>query len=529
MVGSARALLVSAAVVLAFASAGAPRSEAAPAPGGAVAWERSFAVAAARAQREGKLVLVASTKPGCGLCEVFRNRTAPSCGAELQAVAVPYVYDILRPESPQVDRVVRANLPGARLMPLVGFVTPDLRWAGGFWGQRDAAQFTSDIRRAAPQRAAPITRAAPAPLRTPPSASPALPAAPPVRRPEAPALPAAPRAMASPSVGTALVERPPVPTAPPPSPVTDDELCPGGICTVPTPFDGLVPGPCDVLPPPVDAGAFPTPAPARPTLPPTSTPTAPPSAGSGRVTSTGVADCGVPGATPGRLPEDLLPPPRTKRVEAPTDYAPALAAQPRPQPTYGLPDTEAQRRALERSRHSGSPDGASAPTPAQPLARTPALRSAPAPAAAPAPAPAARATAPRAAPDDSASLRAAEAAAQGGRWGEVLRLADGSPDPRLRDLEVRANRWAQDELDRCVLLGLAGRHEEGLLALQRVRTQMAGSAAGIDAERGLDAIETVRDLRSLSDPQGVLATSLKRNKYDELRGTRWARLFSPQG
>jgi hypothetical protein len=118
-----------------------------------------------------------------------------------------------------------------------------------------------------------------------------------------------------------------------------------------------------------------------------------------------------------------------------------------------------------------------------------------------------------------------QAAADAGRWGEVLRRARGSSDLRVIDLERRARQWAQDELARGLEAVLLGRSDEALAGLRRVKTEMAGEPAGVDAEHGIDAIETSRDLQRLSDPSSVLARSLKRNKYDELRGTRWARLF----
>ena len=81
------------------------------------------------------------------------------------------------------------------------------------------------------------------------------------------------------------------------------------------------------------------------------------------------------------------------------------------------------------------------------------------------------------------------------------------------------------QIEDCLKASLAGRSDEALTGLKRVKTEMAGEAASVDAEHGIDAVETSRDLKRLSDPSSVLARSLKRNKYDELRGTRWARLF----
>jgi hypothetical protein len=182
-------------------------------------------------------------------------------------------------------------------------------------------------------------------------------------------------------------------------------------------------------------------------------------------------------------------------------------------PVPGVPDSDAMRRELD-ARLAGSPDGEEAhPAPPQ---RTPVARTFPAPAPA-------RTSSTIVRSDGAGDL--AQAAADRGQWGEVLRLARGSNDLRAVELERRARQWAQDELARGLEAVLMGRTDEALAGLRRVKAEMAGEPAGVDAEHGIDAIETSRDLKQLSDPSGVLARSLRRNKYDELRGTRWARLF----
>jgi len=121
-------------------------SRPAPAPiGGSYIWNNRLADAQAQARASGKLILVASTKPGCTLCEKFKNRIVPSVAAQAGAMSVGYVYDITRPEVRQIDQILRANLKGASLMPLIGFLTPDLRWVHGFWGARTVAEFQGDI------------------------------------------------------------------------------------------------------------------------------------------------------------------------------------------------------------------------------------------------------------------------------------------------------------------------------------------------------------------------------------------------
>lgn len=153
---------------------------------GSIHWHSRIADAQAEARAQGKLILIGSTKPGCSLCDKFAHETAPQCNAQLSSMAVCYMYDITRPEDGRVDRTLRANLVGAAIMPLVGFVTPDLQWVHGFSGPRSVSQFMGDIesaRRIYPVRTASVM----------PEAAPEAPYAP--GAPDAPAL-----ASASPSV-----------------------------------------------------------------------------------------------------------------------------------------------------------------------------------------------------------------------------------------------------------------------------------------------------------------------------------------
>ncbi len=117
--------------------------------GGPVVWLHQLADAQAQARSSGRLILVGSTKPGCTLCEKFMDEIAPQCGGRLNQLAVAYVYDIMRPENSRIDQLLRRNLLGAILMPLVGFVTADLVWVHGFAGPRTAQEFMGDIETAA--------------------------------------------------------------------------------------------------------------------------------------------------------------------------------------------------------------------------------------------------------------------------------------------------------------------------------------------------------------------------------------------
>jgi hypothetical protein len=117
-------------------------------PATRLVWYESVSEAAAAARAEGKIILVASTKPGCTLCKLLKNQVVPQVWRELSQGCVFYVYDITRPESRSLDRLVRGNLPRARIMPLAGFMTADSRWLHGFSGNTSARKLLADYRTA---------------------------------------------------------------------------------------------------------------------------------------------------------------------------------------------------------------------------------------------------------------------------------------------------------------------------------------------------------------------------------------------
>jgi hypothetical protein len=128
-----------------------PRTSSAS-PAGGVFWHKKISEARAAARAEGKMILVTSTKPSCSLCKKLRNKVIPQIKQELSKGCVFYVYDITRPENGTVDRLVRAKLPNARLMPLSGFMTADMRWLHGFFGGTDTRQLMGDYRTALRKR-----------------------------------------------------------------------------------------------------------------------------------------------------------------------------------------------------------------------------------------------------------------------------------------------------------------------------------------------------------------------------------------
>jgi hypothetical protein len=134
----------------AYATPAYPAPASAPAPSaGPIRWYTSLAQAQAAARSSGRLILALATRPGCGICRHFKTETAPAVSGELTRIAVPYTFNLMAPEAPVAERLLRSNLRGADLMPLVGFLTADLQWVNGFWGQRSVSQFRGDIARAA--------------------------------------------------------------------------------------------------------------------------------------------------------------------------------------------------------------------------------------------------------------------------------------------------------------------------------------------------------------------------------------------
>lgn len=113
-------------------------------PADRIPWFERIVDAQAAARAEGKLIFITSTKPHCSLCMKLKDRIVPQVWSELSKGCVLYVYDITRPESRAVDALVRANLQGAYVMPLAGFVTPDLEWRHGFFGGTHAQKLLSD-------------------------------------------------------------------------------------------------------------------------------------------------------------------------------------------------------------------------------------------------------------------------------------------------------------------------------------------------------------------------------------------------
>ncbi len=134
---------------------------------GPFVWHARLADAQAQARREGKLILVGSTNPGCGLCEKFRNQIVPAAGTTVSSQMVGYMIQTqsMEPGGRQLWSVLKRNLANAGLMPLVGVFSPDLQYLAGFGGPPDNQKLMSalSLARSRTRGAAPVTHTVPAP------------------------------------------------------------------------------------------------------------------------------------------------------------------------------------------------------------------------------------------------------------------------------------------------------------------------------------------------------------------------------
>ncbi len=152
----------------------APTPQAQPTPE-PFRWYYRWSEAQAAARQSGRHILVLSTKPDCKICDYFKETTVPQTENELRFVAVGYINEILSPEVVAVDNILRDNLPTAKFMPLVGFLTADMQWVHGFSGKRTPDQFRSDIQRVPTTRSYAGTPAQPGDTATATAGDPMLP------------------------------------------------------------------------------------------------------------------------------------------------------------------------------------------------------------------------------------------------------------------------------------------------------------------------------------------------------------------
>jgi hypothetical protein len=223
----------------------------------------------------------------------------------------------------------------------------------------------------------------------------------------------------------------------------------------------------------------------------------------------------LPGACPGEEEVGNLAPPAPVVAEAPWP-APAPAAAPETAPVVAAdlppPQVRPTPGGLDSEVLLGSPDDV---VPA--FARQGAAR----------PRSASASRRMRGEAGHADLLRLAESAAADGEWGDVVRYTrEGiGDDPRMADLHRRAYEWAHEHLAAAVSHLEGGRYADARTEIEGVSRQMRGDSLGLDAERGLEALETVQHLSYLPDDSAV-RRAVRRSMYEKLRGSRWAPLFT---
>ena len=102
---------------------------------GTLTWYTSLAEAQAVARSTGKLIFVDSGRLECGNCRQLIERILPvePVRSRIAAIAIGLSDDCDEPDA-TVSALLTSNLPSARMLPLVGFLTPELRWVTGWSG-----------------------------------------------------------------------------------------------------------------------------------------------------------------------------------------------------------------------------------------------------------------------------------------------------------------------------------------------------------------------------------------------------------
>ncbi len=128
------------------------RQPAAPRVAGGVQWYHDWNQASAAARAMGGVVFMMASRATCTQCHKVKDTVIPRHQNILGGRCVGFVFDM----SQKVGGVyggrygafLRRNLPYAQIMPLAGFVTPDMQWIDGFWGMPTDADFAQKARTA---------------------------------------------------------------------------------------------------------------------------------------------------------------------------------------------------------------------------------------------------------------------------------------------------------------------------------------------------------------------------------------------
>jgi hypothetical protein len=239
---------------------------------GTLDWYPNLDAARAAAEAQGKLIFLDSGRRACGNCRTLISSVlpSPSVRARFAACAVGLADDCDDPD-PRVSSLLFQGLPGARMLPLVGFVTPGLRWVTGWSGSADAstvlrhldvaeAALASSRGRRVEPRPPPEVRAAPAPVPPAPTPPPPAPKATATTTPTP-----APARVPAPTPAPATGSKPLASTTPPPAPAPAPAAPP--LAAAPKPVPPAPPPPREA-PRPVASVARPVPPPAPRAAPP---------------------------------------------------------------------------------------------------------------------------------------------------------------------------------------------------------------------------------------------------------------------
>lgn len=116
---------------------------------GALAWQTKFSDAKAAAKVADKLIFVEYGRAACGNCRALAESvlTTAKVKERIGALAIGLAADCDEPES-DLQTLLRTNLPDAKTLPFVAFLTPEGTWVDGGSGYQDVAEMLAMIERA---------------------------------------------------------------------------------------------------------------------------------------------------------------------------------------------------------------------------------------------------------------------------------------------------------------------------------------------------------------------------------------------
>lgn len=109
---------------------------------GTLTWYTSLDEAQAVARATGKMIFIEQGRLHCPNCQSFVERVlpAPSVRARVCDIAIGLADDADESD-PRVDRLLSSGIANPTVLPLCGFVTPELKWSSGWAGYMDAGTF----------------------------------------------------------------------------------------------------------------------------------------------------------------------------------------------------------------------------------------------------------------------------------------------------------------------------------------------------------------------------------------------------